>query len=84
MWVYFLIDLFLCVKASDQSAYYTCDDHSPLVEKSVTTDLGHDQNQSVDCCMNNSSCEATLNSEGTCSNNLMWLPVFPLLIYIVA
>ncbi|XP_004294878.1 PREDICTED: phosphatidylinositol/phosphatidylcholine transfer protein SFH13-like [Fragaria vesca subsp. vesca] len=52
-------------EASDQSAYYPCDDHFPLVEKSVTTDLGHDQNQSVDCCMNNSSCEATLNSEGS-------------------
>ncbi|PRQ34956.1 putative CRAL-TRIO lipid binding domain, CRAL/TRIO domain-containing protein [Rosa chinensis] len=50
-------------EASDQGAYYTCDDHFPLVDKSITTNLGHDQDQSLDCRMNNGSREATLNSE---------------------
>lgn len=74
--------VFIYVKVSDQSAYYTCDDHFPLVEKAVTIDLGHDQDQSLDYRMDIGSREATLNSEGSLSYNLILATNFPILYYI--
>lgn len=56
-------------EVSDQSAYYTCEDHFPLVEKAITIDLGHDQDQSLDYRMVNGSRGATLNSEGSSVNH---------------
>lgn len=58
------------VRASDPSAYFSCDDHFPLVEKANGNDegVGHFQDQSLNITrdsIRNISHEA-LSSEGNC------------------
>ena len=75
---------FMQVRASDSSAYFSCDDHFPVVKKANGNDegVGNFQDQSLDITHDNirNISHKAISSEGNCYIILLRLPLLDMFI----